>query len=186
MMTDKQRQRFFFPAWNACCRSLGWKMIDSRLITGDVAALNQHAQRVVAVATAMAARTHRAPVLDDLRHAVYVIVLGRDKDTLKLSNGEVDKIVSFFKLMVEETNLEADIRLNHPAIAEREALVVKIQRLKVPFAVIDQVCRRSYAPVYTAPHWDQLPLPNIRALLGVLTEMKAEYERDFLATDAHK
>ena len=179
MMSVNQRKRFFFPAWNQACQALGWKMVEGRLVTAS-RPLNQHAQRVVDVATQMAVRSHRAPELDDLRHAVYVIVLGRDKDTVKLANGEVDRIVSYFKLMVDEVNIAADVRLNNPAIAEREALVAKIRRLKIPFAVIDQVCRRSFDPVYSPPHWDQLPLPNLRALTGIVTEMQEEYHREFV------
>ena len=184
-MTPKQRTRFFFPAWNQACRALGWRMAEGRLVT-DPARLNEHARKVLEIATAMATRTHRAPVLDDLRHAVYVAVLGQDKETEKLRNHEVDRIVSYFQLLADETNLAADIRLSNPDIAEREALVARIVRLKVPFAVIEEICRRSFAPVYSSPHWQQLPLPNLRALLGILTDMKAEYEREFLTTDAHE
>ena len=170
-MTKKQQRRFFFPAWSAVCRALGWRMVAGRLELGGGRAANEHRSRVIAAATAIAAKEHRAPTLDDLRHGCYVVALGCDRDTLKLNNREVDAVTSLFKLLVDETNIAADLRLSNPDIGERERLVRAIIRLRVPDALIDEVCRHSFAPVYSAPFHEDLPLPNLRALVGILTKM---------------
>jgi hypothetical protein len=130
---------------------------------------------VVASATAIAASQHRAPVLDDLRHGVHVVALGRDKSSKQLTNRELDCVVSFMQLMVDETNISADLRLGNPDIGDREALVATIKKLIVPEAIIHDVCKRSFAPVYNPPHWQHLPLPNLRALVGILREQKQKY-----------
>lgn len=169
-MTPLQKNRFFFPRWTAACRALGWKMADGRLVLPE-AKLNEHGKKVFAAATAIADREQRAPTLDDLRHGCYVVALGRDRDTLKLNNREVDAVASLFKLLVNDTDIAADQRLTNPDIAERERLVLKIHSLKIPDAVIDGVCRKSFAPVYSAPWFEDLPLVSLRALVGILMEI---------------
>lgn len=170
-MTNPQRKRFFFPLWNETCRKLGWGMSGGRLIIVEDK-LNDHGRRVLAAAEKIAIANHRAPVLDDLRHGCYVVALGRDADTNKLSNKDVDAVTSLFKLLVNDTNIAADMRLNDPTIGARERLVLAINKLRVPDALIISICRRSFAPVYNEPFHEDLPLPNLRALVGILTEMK--------------
>lgn len=178
-MTPAQHTRFYFPNWLGTCRRLGWRLADGRLQVEE-ARLNQHAQRVLAAGTARAAAEHRAPVLDDLRHGVHAVALGRDKSSKQLTNRELDCVVAFMQLMIQETNIGADILLDHPEISERKALKAGIENLKVPEAVIYDICRRSFAPVYSHPHWDQLPLPNLRALIGILKAEKEKYMQEFV------
>ena len=170
-MTKKQQRRFFFPAWTAARRALGWKMVDGRLEI-ILAKVNDHGRKVMDAAHKIAAAQQRAPTLDDLRHGCYVVALGRDRDTLKLNNREVDAVTSLFKLLVNEADISADMKLSNPDIGERERLVRKINSLKIPDAIIDAVCRRSFAPVYTSPFFEDLPLINLRSLVGILTEIK--------------
>jgi hypothetical protein len=170
-MTDAQRKRLFFPARNEACRRLGWRMSDGRLDL-LIEKLNNHSRRVVAAAVARADAEHRAAVLDDLRHGCYIVALGRDRQTNRLSNAEVDKVVSLFKLLVDDTDIAADQRLNNPEIAERECLVRKIHALRIPETVIDGVCKKAFAPVYNSPFFEDLPLVNLRTLVAVLIKVK--------------
>lgn len=172
-MTDPQRTRFYFPQWNDACRRLGWRMDRGTLRMASKPA-NEHQRQVIAAAQRRAAGERRSATVDDLRHGCTIVALGRDKDTVKLNNGEVDKIVCLFKLLVNPVNISADIRMADPTIAEREALVIKINRLNVPFAVINVICRRSFAPDYTEPFFEDLKLPQLRALLGILQERSLE------------
>ncbi len=181
-MTEPQQRRFFFPAWTAACRALGWRMADGRLQMGKPGAEiqrqldNPHIVKVINAATSIANAQHRAVTVDDLRHGCYVVALGRDMDTLKLNNKQVDAVTSLFRLLVNDADIAADLRLGNPDIGERERLVITIKRLNIPMAMIDTICKRSFAPVYTSPFWDDLPLPNLRALVGILTEVKSRKE----------
>ena len=170
-MTTKQQKRFFFPLWNQTCRALGWKMEDGRLVLPD-GRRNEHQKKVIAEASALAAKEHRAPVLNDLRHGCYIVALGHDVKTLKMSNQQVDKVTSLFKLLVNDTDIAADMKLANPDIGERERLVRKINALKIPDAMIDAVCKKSFAPVYTAPFYEDLPILRLRSLTGILVEIK--------------
>ena len=170
-MTVNQQRRFFFPAWAAACRALGWKMVDGRLVLAD-GHRNEHQTKVIAAANARAATHHRAPTLDDLRHGCYIVALGRDRDTLTLNNHEVDAVTNLFKLLVNECDVGAEMALSDPDIGERKRLLIHISRLKIPDAVIIDVCQKSFAPVYNGTHHEDLPLVSLRALTGILTEIK--------------
>lgn len=173
-MTNPQRQRFFFPLWNQTCRMLGWRMEGGRLIQAQ-ASSNEHVAKVIAAGERLALQQRRAVTLDDLRHGSYLVAIGVNKDTLKLNNREVDRITSLWKLMQEETDIAAAMNLNDPTIGERKRLVIAINKLRVPDALIISICKRSFAPVYNEPFHEDLPIPNLRALVGILTEIK---ERD--------
>ena len=170
-MTEKQQKRFYFPNWATCVAANGWKQVKGRLEL-DEAKLNDHGRKVLAAAQAIATGQHRAPVLDDLRHGVHVVALGRDKSSTKLNNRELDQVVALMKLMVNETDIAADQTLSNPALGERERLLIRIHRLKVPDAMIHQICLKSFAPVYNGTHYEDLPLVNLRALAGILTEIR--------------
>jgi hypothetical protein len=169
-MTEKQRTRFYFPAWNVAVKANGWHMKDCRLQIAPAGRdrLSDLGRTVVAEALRRAGSEARGPRLDDLRHACHVVALGRDKSSAKLDNREVDKVVALFRLLTEETDIAAGMRYDNPDIGERERLKVKISRLKIPHAKIDGVCRRGFAPVYSAPYWEDLPLASLRALFGIL------------------
>jgi hypothetical protein len=171
-MTINQQRRFFFPAWATCVAAIGWRMKNGRLEMTHPDGANEHQRKVIAAAVARAAAHQRAATLDDLRHGCYVVALGRDCDTLKMNNRQVDAVTSLFKLLVNETDIAADLKLSNPDIGERERLVRKIHSLKIPDAMIDAICRKSFAPVYSAPWFEDLPLVSLRALCGILTEIK--------------
>jgi hypothetical protein len=175
-MTEKQQRRFFFPLWTQTCRKLGWHMKAGRLVM-ERESTNIHVAKVIAAGEVIALKHHRAMTLDDLRHGSYLAAISANKDTLKLNNREVDSITSLWKLMQEETNIAAAMRLEDPTIGARERLVIAINKLRVPDAMIISICRRSFAPVYNEPFHEDLPLPNLRALLGILTEMKAKEDQ---------
>ncbi len=169
-MTEKQQRRFFFPRWTEACRVLKWSEASGRL-TIDKEKLNAHGRRAFAAAVQRAGREHRAPTMSDLRHGVIIAAIGRDKDTLKLSNSEQNSILDYMRLCANECDIGADQRRSNPAGYEVAALVAKIKKLGIPFAIIDDVCKRSFAPVYSSPFYEDMPLPSLRALCGILTEM---------------
>lgn len=176
-MTPAQRTRFYFPAWSDTCRALGWRMDRGRLVV-DEARLNDHGRKVLVAAQTLAGKEQRAVTLDDLRYGAHIVSLGWPKSSAKFSNKEVDRVVSFFKLLQDDTNIAASMRLNNPAIAEREALVARIGKMNVPFAIIDGACEKAFAPVYVKPFFEDLPIASLRALVGILTEIQErEHEK---------
>lgn len=179
-MTVKQQKRFFFPAWGQACRALGWRMFQGRLEM-NVNTLNEFGCKVHAAAVQRAGSAHRAATLDDLRHGCYIVALGHDRDTLKLDNREVDAVTSLFKLLADETDIAAGMKLANPDIGERERLVRKIHALKIPDAIIIGVCRKSFSPVFNDPWFKDLPILNLRALVGILLEISERKKESFNA-----
>jgi hypothetical protein len=171
-MTEKQQKRFFFPIWTAHCRAVGWREVRGMLLLGEKK-LNRFGLQVYDAAVNRAAANHRAPTLSDLRHGCIIVALGRDKDTLKLNTKEIDTVVDLLAQVKNEADIGADLRRSNPEHYDREALVIKINKLNIPFAEIEMVCQRSFAPVYNSPFYEDLPLPNLRALVGILQEMSA-------------
>jgi len=171
-MTPAQHTKFYFPNWLGTCRRLGWRMESGRLLSPCG---NEHQHKVYAAACMIAAKEHRAPVIDDLRHGVHVVALGCDKSSKMLNNRELDRVVSYMQLMVDETNIKADMCLDNPDIKVREALVASIDKMIIPLSIIDDVCRKSYREIYASPHWKYLPIPVLRGLAGVLRDMKEQY-----------
>ena len=105
-MTDLQRTRFYFPAWNLCCRANGWKMAGSRLVF-DAGALTEEGRKAVTLANQRALMEHRPVTLDDLRHGVHIVALGRDKSSEHLTNAEVDRVVALFHYLRAPEDLTA-------------------------------------------------------------------------------
>jgi len=169
-MTAPQHQKYIRD-WSTCAKANGWKMVKGRLVL-DEAKLNEHGRKVLAAATAIAAAQHRAPVLEDLRHGVHVVALGRDKSSKVMKNAECDAVFALLKLLVNDCDIKAGMDLDDPDRGERLRLLVYISRLKIPEAIILAVCRKSFAPVFNGTHYEDLPLVSLRSLVGILTEIK--------------
>ena len=169
-MTPPQHKKYIRD-WASCAKANGWKMVKGRLVMNE-ARLNDHGRKVHAAAVQRAGGEHRAPVLEDLRHGIHVVALGRDKSSKTMNNRETDAVFALFKLLVNECDIAADWKLNKPEIGERERLLIRINRLGIPDAIILEICRKSFAPVFNGTHYEDLPLPSLRALCGILTEIR--------------
>jgi hypothetical protein len=183
-MTAPQHQKYIRD-WSTCAKANGWKMVKGRLVL-DEAKLNEHGRKVLAAATAIAAAQHRAPVLEDLRHGIHVVALGRDKSSKVMKNAECDAVFALLKLLVNDCDLGADMKFAKPDRGERERLLIYISRLKIPEAIILNVCRKSFAPVFRDPWFEKLPLVNLRSLAGILREIKARKNHPLIAPMAAK
>jgi len=105
-MTEAQKFKFYFPAWNRCVRANGW-FTQAGAAVVDEARLNEEGRKVLTLARQIgAARQHR-PTIDHLRHAAHIVALGRDKSSEHLTNAEVDKVVCLFNLLANPNNLTA-------------------------------------------------------------------------------
>ena len=175
-MTDRQRTRFYFPAWAAAAAANRWRMETRRLVI-EPERLSELGRKVVAEARARAAKEFRGPTLRDLRRGAHVVALGRDKSAKDLTQAELKHVLSVFKLLKDEMDLDASMRLDHPEIGEREGAQAAIKKLDFRHRYIDTLCRRMFAPVYDPPFWEDLPVAKLRALFGLLKERRAETER---------
>ena len=169
-MTPPQHKKYIRD-WAGCAQANGWKMVKGRLVMNE-ARLNDHGRKVHAAAVQRAGGEHRAPVLEDLRHGIHVVALGRDKSSKTMNNRETDAVFALFKLLVNECDIAADQDLSNPDRGELKRLLIRIHRLGIPDAIILKICANSFAPVFNGTQYEDLPLPSLRALCGILTEIR--------------
>ena len=183
-MTPAQHKKYIRD-WGACTKANGWCMKQGRLVL-DEAKLNEHGRKVLAAATAIAAAQHRAPVLEDLRHGVHVVALGRDKSSKVMKNAECDAVFALLALLVNDCDLKAGADLADPDRGERLRMLVYISRLKIPEAIILNVCRKSFGPVFNDPWFEELPVITLRSLAVILKEIKERKNNPLIAPMAAK
>jgi hypothetical protein len=100
--------------------------------------LGQWAETVEAAAEAIARRQHRAVKQDDIRHAVHLVALGKDKSSKDLTNREFDRVLCLLRLLTDPDDLEAVIKWEHPELDERKRLLWTIHRS--PEAYVRDLC----------------------------------------------
>ncbi len=171
-MTEPQRNRFYFPAWNDCCAANYWREIKGRLEIDD-SRLNPWGCRVVAVARQRAAAEHRAMTLRDLRHACHFVALGRDIETNRLTSKQLNRIVPLFRLVQDEKNLDALMAWLNPEISERASLVAFVRK-NAPEAYICTITRTKHGTV----HWEDLEIPILRKLARDLAHREPTWPED--------
>ena len=125
-MTTAQT-RLYLTSWTAA-----WKA-NWRMDRGTVQSLNRphasdHIESVEQAAETIARKHHRAVKQDDIRHAVHLVALGKDKSSKDLTNAEFDRILCLLTLLTDPDDLEAVIRWEHPELDERKRLFWTIRR----------------------------------------------------------
>jgi hypothetical protein len=108
-MTDAQKFHFYFPAWTACVKANGWRKVKGRLdLNSQPSTLNSpELTKVMTFAEQRAAMARRGLEIDDLRHGAHWLALGKDKSSQDLTNAEVDRVVTLFKLLANPLDLNA-------------------------------------------------------------------------------
>lgn len=178
-MTERQQKRFYFPNWNAAFNA-NWRREKSRVLAVENRIESEWVRKVETLAQQLALQQHRAPVADDLRHACHVVAISRDKSSHDLSNAELDRVVTLFKLLANPDDLDAVMSWQHPENAERKRLVYAI-KTAAPHAYIDDICRDMFAPIYEPPFWEDLPIASLRHLSVTLKHRKATWNRKQLS-----
>lgn len=122
-MTEAQKFHFYFPAWNACVRAHGWRKEKGRLVGAGLSTLDprpstEELAKVLTFAHQRAITAGRSVTTEDLRHAAHIVALGRDKSSADLTNAEVDRVVTLFKLLADPDNLS--VRLDWDAYLRGE------------------------------------------------------------------
>lgn len=166
-MTDAQLKTHV-RLWSAAARANGWKMLKGRLLSRPESELGPDARRVLAVGAQLARARSAAPVVKDLRYACYVIQLGCAKDTLKLTNHEIDLVWPFFRLLAEPcdiTSISALLKFQRGEDPGAERRVEWYIRHRAPKAYADQV-----AHALGVSDWEDLDLAGKHRLARMLAD----------------
>ena len=184
-MNQSQHSKYI-RCWINVVRANHWVMRNGRLaddaVRGDK---SEWHQLVWDAAEVLAAAEKRAVVVDDLRKGCHVVAFGRAKSSKVLTNAEFNRLLVLWGnerprsegglagLLIEPLDLASITAWRTPEAGEREGLVRKINSLGVPDEITEGVCRRNFPLVYNAPFFEDLPLANLRSLVGILTEIKS-------------
>jgi len=94
--------------WGAVCQTNAWRIRDHRLFPeAHKADFSQWHAKVWAFAELIARQNHRAVTPDDLRKGTYMFALGTPKSLTKFDNGDLDRVLILFRLLVEPDDLKA-------------------------------------------------------------------------------
>jgi hypothetical protein len=174
-MTEKQQKRFYFPKWNEVCRANCWKTESGKLKAEiDPENGSDWVKKVWRFARQLAATSCRGVTLDDLRHGAHIVALGHDKSSETMTNAELDKVMVVFRLLIDETDLDASMEFSNPEAGERRRQKYFIEHA-APEAYIDAVCKGKFAKVYQSPFWEDLPLWALRDLSRTLANRRASW-----------
>ena len=141
-MTDDQRTRFYFPAWNRCARANNWRMAKGRLTAeephGDI--LIPELAQVWNCARQLADQEHRGITPRDLRYGCHIVAIQRPKRSESLTNSEVNRVVDLFNRLADTNSesLQAASRWADPTIAQRQSLIAAIEKLS-PHAYVAEI-----------------------------------------------
>jgi hypothetical protein len=174
--------------WNRVAVANGWVMRKGRLVAlgeesesgpadaGPHSKSEQHA-KVWVFAEQLAARGHRAVTADDLRHACYLAAFGRAasmKSSDPMNNGEFNRLLALFEILIEPDNLRAQVNWMHPEEAARRGLVASILRNAPGEAYVIAIAKRKFG---TAA-WRDLGDRQLRQLTITLKERTRKKERE--------
>ena len=91
-MNDSQNNKYW-RRWGAVVRTNQWRWLDGRLVDAAKGDVSEHHTAVWHIARERAAKAHRAPVADDLRHACHIHACGRDVSHVKMTDQQFDRLL---------------------------------------------------------------------------------------------
>ncbi len=176
-MTDKQRAKFYFPAWNRCVEANEWFMVKGRF-TGKRAAkygaypdVDAAYQSVWRAAEALALQHHRAITAEDLRHACHVVALGKDKSSKTMTNAETDRVVSLIRLMTDPDDLDAVMAYSDPTISARQRLLWVLDQ--APMGYVAKICESMFGTA----DWSTLEQDCLSQLAGIVRQRRKAWNQ---------
>lgn len=173
MLTEKQHKRFYFPAWNRAFAAC-WRCDKGRILPHPDRILHvlpadpgqtpiDYYEAVMALAKDRAAKHHRAPTTDDLRHACHQYAIGKDKSSWDLTNPELNRVVTLFGLLAEPNNKTLqDQYVNPPKIDRKTHLWYLNNRCQHPYVV------KISQDEYGTPDYHTLTDENLHNLVRTL------------------
>jgi hypothetical protein len=182
-MTDAQRKRFYFPAWQSCAEANDWIMVGKRLLA-DLVEQRGHVDgkcpepwreafvQVLDYAEQLARQEHRAVTADDLRRGCNLAATGgRRSSSGQLNNREMTRVTVLFRLLTEPENLQAITEWLHPELADKRSLVELLLK-RAPAATLIAISRNAFGTIY----WEDLDGSRLRWLLRELKDRKSEQQ----------
>jgi hypothetical protein len=114
------------------------------------------------------------------RHAVHKAVFGYDLSHLAMDNRHTDRIYQAFRLMADDTNLDAALFFEDPDREERKRLIWRIKSL-APEAYV----KRIAADVFKSIYWEDLNVTQLTWLRNTLNNRVAAQKRRAAAEQTH-
>lgn len=133
-MSPKQTP-VYFRLWQAA-----WKA-QWRLENGTpqiLASASSEARQIDAIASRRARLQHRAPNLDDIRHATHVHAIGRDRSSKDLTQDEIDRVWALFRMLAAPEDLGAIIGVQNPQSQARLRTIHGLEHCGVPEVRLQQ------------------------------------------------
>ncbi|HOQ48170.1 MAG TPA: hypothetical protein PLH97_10995 [Verrucomicrobiota bacterium] len=176
-MTNGQKYKFYFPAWNACCQANGWHTSDG-FATVDESRLSEEGRKVLTFARQRALMRDGVKLLaaqpvklDDLRHGAHWVALGRDKSSEDLTNAEVDRVVALFQVLTDPDDLGARLKWDAYLRGEDPGEVKRLD-WSIRHAAPDAYVRTIAADKFGTRAWEHLNVNQKRQLAITLTERR--------------
>lgn len=172
-MTDAQKFRFYFPAWQAVVRAYGWRKSKGRLVTADTApSAGEELTRVQVLATQRALQAGRSLTVEDLRHGAHIVALGRDKSSADLTNADLDRVVTLFAVLADPDNLAARLKWDAYLRGEDPGAVARVEYFirRAPEAYVRAVSHGRFG----TRQWEALTVAQKRLLSMTLANRKPQ------------
>ena len=166
--------KFYGKLWGRACKANGWRMDRGRL-QGRTSG-NELVLKIALLAEQHALAQHRAVTVEDLRRACTAHAAGRFCSTKDLTNREFDSLIPLLKLLADETDIGASVRLADPDIGERERLVITIRK-RAPEGKVLAIAKNlnTWAGQWEPPHWENMPIPGLKLLLKILVREQKKW-----------
>lgn len=173
-MTDRQKFRFYFPAWNACVKANGWRKVKGRLVL-EHSHQTEEMARVLIFGQQRAKMARRGLTVDDLRHGAHLLALGQDKSSEDLTNAEVDRVVTLFHLLTEPDNLTSRLAWDAYTRGEDPGAVKRVEYFirRCPEAYV----RAVSADKFGTRAWENLPIAAKKQLSMTLKNRRPKAPR---------
>lgn len=123
--------------WGRVCHANDWYMAKGRMdMEATKADYSQWHRKVWAFAEMLARAAHRGVTPDDLRKGTYMLALGVPKSFTKFDNGDLDRVLIAFRLLIEPDDLKAvNDFCAYEAFDQAKAEMARCRQLGLPCAV---------------------------------------------------
>jgi hypothetical protein len=205
MLSDLQTA-MHWRNWAAVCRVNNWRMVKGYLAECDVPSeRSEFHARVWSLAEVHARGKHRAVTVDDLRKGCYAFAIGVFKSLTKFDNGDLDRVLCVFELLIKPENLGAVmLRTAYENFDTAQRRFAECKRLGIPVdvtlpddpgerrrhlaglrnanaAYVRQICRDKFG----TGDWEGLRLTQLRDLTRTVKNRPGAFKPQINA-DQHR
>lgn len=158
--------------WKAAVERQGWKPVEGRIHFDD-ARMTREGRIVATIAEELSVQAHRAVSLDDLRHGLYRLALGKVCSFHQINRTrQFDQVKGQLQLLADENSLRAARTITDTDANQRKRYVVAIRQvlraaeLDESYALAIVHARRDWG--LQGEFWEDLPLWALEQLLVTL------------------